>query len=91
MKTSYNGYENRATWLVALWINNVEKEYRKYSHYAEVWDTPKLACEIRGNVYLGIAPEGLYDDLRTEYGRLSDVINSVDFSEVAESFKEEVE
>jgi len=26
---NYNGYKNRDTWLVVLWLNNDEKNYRK--------------------------------------------------------------
>jgi hypothetical protein len=31
MKDTYNGYKNRDTWLVALWLNNHERNYNRFN------------------------------------------------------------
>lgn len=38
--TTYNGWKNRETWNVALWINNDERMYRRAVAYVELAFSP---------------------------------------------------
>lgn len=37
MSASYNGWKNRATWNVSLWINNDESLYLCAKKFVEAW------------------------------------------------------
>lgn len=92
---SYNGYTNKETWQVSLWLNNEYTSYHYWSERAqELYDGSydletalyDLAEEIKSSTKDN-APEltGLYSDL------LTDTLNQVNWREVAKSFSEDIE
>lgn len=85
-KNGYNGWANKPTWSVGLWLNNSQGDYRHWSERAEHLTTEELAEEIQQAVEEGSPTAdgaSLYSDLMT--GSLG----QVDWKEVAESFQEE--
>lgn len=71
----YNGYFNRDTWLVALWLNNEEKNYRRMLRDKE----QLLAESIKGLAFA-----------LSVYNYGSDAINfeKVNWEEIHEVIKE---
>ena len=60
MKTNtYNGYKNRDTWLVALWLNNDEKNYTRFTANLERLlniDDGKFLKELKTYFYFNDDP-----------------------------------
>jgi len=63
MEQNYNGWKNRQTWNVALWINNTEKLYLKSVEYVH-------ACRKNGNkiTYLDFIKYANLEGRRTQDG-----------------------
>lgn len=87
----YNGWTNRETWLVALWIDNEQGSYEYSRELARRYaDRPTpvqlLANALHEWVKEG-APElnGLWSDLQTR------ALRRVNWYEIAENYIEEVE
>lgn len=74
--TTYNGWENRETWNVALWLNNTEPLYRAAVEYVRQAARPTW----RGLVArLGLGgqrtPDGVaWDDRRLDYAALDEML-----------------
>ena len=73
--STYNGWKNRATWNVALWLGNEEPLYRGMVEYARQEKRPTY----RGLVeYLGLTgntPDGVpWLDRSLDYRRLSEMV-----------------
>ena len=82
MEERYNGYANYDTWLVALWLNNDEENYRRMRHMVNGVGTGKDL-----NMLTDLE---LFDKLRTyHYGDKIDWHN-VDLDEIREVLKEEM-
>ena len=48
--TDVNGWKNRQTWSVALWIRNTEPLYRKACEYANMCRTHEFSITYKGFV-----------------------------------------
>jgi hypothetical protein len=79
---NYNGYVNRETWLVSLWLSNEEPLYRHaVSLVADLDDGLKE--------YVTDIVTGGLDGMRLDM--MSASLSRVDWQEVAESFREDAE
>jgi len=68
---SYNGFANRETWNVALWINNDEGLY----HMSKEYDNYSQLVEFLKELGILEAPDGVkYNDLRLNIRELNEVI-----------------
>lgn len=75
---TYNGWSNRATWNVALWLNNEEGLYHetlRLLRYSDAEDRLKEFCE---ELWTDRTPDG-------------DALSEVDWVEIVESYDEERE
>lgn len=79
----YNGWKNRATWNVALWLNNDGGLYNLMLEYARKPRKPGQRRTYRGFVrYAGLkmerTPDGFkYAGSRLDYSALSDMIREL--------------
>lgn len=86
---TYNGWKNRETWACALWLSNDYMAYRLTLEVMRVarrdgmpYDTA-MREHVESMIDLQVAPDGMCDDIGSLW--------RVDWREVAESFREEVE
>ena len=73
---SYNGWKNRATWTVALWIQNDEGLYN-FAKDCKTYDVfVNSLKEVSGNSSIGYqTPDGVaWNDSGLDYPRLDELI-----------------
>ena len=77
---TYNGWANRATWNVSLWLNNDESMYREMQKFARRFNVNAELAEtlVRQNVWPIETPDG-------------DKLSDVKWSEIARMMKKSVE
>lgn len=76
---TYNGWKNRETWNVALWINNDEPLYRAAVEYVRQVARPTWRGLI---AYLGLeerrTPDGIaWDGTRLDYATLDEMLEEM--------------
>jgi len=54
---TYNGWSNRETWLVSLWLNNDEYNYRLFSEILEM----KISSSIKAERLQELVEDQMYD------------------------------
>ena len=81
MDKTYNGWKNRETWLVALWLANDETLYKAIMQMPEI-NAVTVALKTGYLLYKGVCP-GFNDDMNG----LS--LFNVDWESVAASFKDD--
>ena len=83
--TTYNGYANKATWMICLWLNNEPGTYEQARAIVAVAESDyEAADELREYVW------SLVGDVTTITRDLVGVtIGQVDWKEVVDAFKEE--
>ena len=82
-KREYNGWKNRATWNVMLWLQNDEGLYRTYRTYCKmVQDGKGSIVEAREEMLLLCFPSGKTPD--------GDSVHSASRTEINAAMKEEV-
>ena len=81
MEETYNGWKNRETWLVALWLANDETLYKSIMEMPEI-NSVTIALRTAYLLYKRVCP-GFNDDM----SGLS--LFDVDWDSVAASFKED--
>ena len=97
MDDTYNGWTNKETWLVNVWLNN---DYDLYKHYISTLteiveeqsvDTThnRVVDELKEIVW------EIYREEHREFGLINDLIetslNNVDWSRLAEHYIEEIQ
>ena len=92
---TYNGWKNKETWLVNVWLNN---DYEMYQYYlgrvTDAWNNNGNVMEelkeIVWEIYVNLA----HNDQHIENGLINDLIqtslNNVDWSRLAEHYIEEI-
>ena len=81
MDKTYNGWKNRETWLVALWLSNDETLYKSIMEMAEI-NSLTVALRTGYLLNIGASPGFNYD-----MDGLS--LFDVDWKSVAASFKDD--
>jgi len=89
MCQEYNGWANKPTWSVKLWLDNEENTYKYWQSQARRLSAYKLADRLKYEIEQGAAdllPEAsVYNDL------LLYSLHSVNFDEIAEAMKADQE
>lgn len=89
MNTEYNGWKNYQTWLTYTWLTNDEEEWSYWSELAEkhtVSDLMEmLKHDFNESIDESMLDSGLLIDL------LIDSVSEIDFRELAEHLKSQVE
>ena len=83
MEQDYNGWKNRQTWNVALWINNDEPLYREAVEYAK--EREKLGKKISYHGFIKRAgligertPDNIsYSGTRLDYAALDEMMKDL--------------
>tara|TARA_R100000306_G_C4275780_1_gene92466 strand:- start:178 stop:471 length:294 start_codon:yes stop_codon:yes gene_type:complete len=91
MDDTYNGWKNKETWLVNVWLNN---DYEMYQYYlgrvTDAWNNNGNVMEELKEIVWEI-----YRDEHRESGLINDLIetslNNVDWSRLAEHYIEEIQ
>lgn len=78
----YNGYKNRETWVVNLYLQNTEEWYHYYRSLASLIDEENLAETIKLD-FQCLIPEGMTLML---FELLNDALLDVDWIKVAHNF-----
>ncbi len=89
MCKEHNGWTNKPTWAVKLWLDNDEGSYNYWQEQAQRLSAYKLADQLKEEIEQGAAellPEAsLYTDL------LLYSLHSVNFDEIAQAIKADQE
>lgn len=82
--TTYNGWTNRETWLVNLWMHETQSEVRHFTEQAKTLVLSELA-ECIEDYYSEVLPKmsGVYVDL------LAGALASVNWREIAKQLAED--
>lgn len=92
METTYQGWKNHATWIVALHLSNTESMHDAVqgivATYPDDYDAAKKLCEYVKDYLLHYIPN------RDNWGCLLNdmvfsVIEDVDFREIVQSYREQ--
>lgn len=78
--TTYNGWKNRQTWNVALWINNEEPLYRAAVEFMANYKgrAPYKAFIKREGLEGGRTPDGIaWDGTRLDYKALNEMMREL--------------
>lgn len=81
MPETYNGWSNRATWNVSLWLSNDEPLYREVNRLAEHAPDADTLAIVLTTFCAGIWPKGVTPD--------GDRLDACDFDEVARNWLED--
>ena len=91
MDDTYNGWKNKETWLVNVWLNN---DYEMYQYYlgrvTDAWNNNGNVMEELKEIVWEI-----YREEHREFGLINDLIetslSNVDWSRLAEHYIEEIQ
>ena len=81
MDETYNGWKNRETWLVALWLSNDKTLYNEIMQMPEI-NYMTVALRTAYLLYKRVCP-GFNDDVNI------DMLFNVDWESVAASFEDD--
>ncbi len=92
---TYNGWKNKETWLVNIWLNNDYDLHKYYLGRLKDNCNPRSSSCVRDVVYeLREMVYEMYRDEHRENGLINDLIqtslNNVDWSRLAEHYIEEI-
>lgn len=77
MDNTYNGWKNRATWNVALWLNNDETLYRMVINYGKEMNY-KMFAEQYLSLFSDSTPDGvLWLDESLDFDALDEVLEEL--------------
>lgn len=73
--TTYNGWSNRETWVMNLWLTNDELHYDTMQYVIKAYDeyeqAEQLESLVRDELESTVSPSLTYDLLVTSLGRIS--------------------
>lgn len=73
--TTYNGWSNRETWVMNLWLTNYELHYDAMRYVINAYDeyeqAEQLESLVRDELEITVSPSLTYDLLITSLGRIS--------------------
>lgn len=77
MDNTYNGWKNRATWNVALWLNNDETLYRMVINYGKEVNYRQFAEQYL-NMFSTETPDGVsWLDESLDFDALDEVLEEI--------------